>query len=186
MNAALELLREHRWEDMTMEAVAQEAGVSVATAYNHFKSKIGLAYRVSVQRAEFLKAEAAKSAERDPHESVTRYVGLVANFLIGDPLVFGTLQRAIERQEFARQPDDSSLMPHLDSPFVEIIKDGQERGVFRSDVSAEDVAAYHINALLLRRLAKLSEDPEETAAFTLSQLFPVLEAQESGTAEPIR
>ena len=42
LDAAVELLRETKYSELTVRAIAARAEVSPATAYNYFKSKNGL------------------------------------------------------------------------------------------------------------------------------------------------
>lgn len=60
-DAAVQLLMEQRFADVTLAAIARAAGVSHQTVLNHFESKEGVAYAAAVRIS-----EATDTARSDP------------------------------------------------------------------------------------------------------------------------
>lgn len=87
--ALRELLLEHPWGDVTLEAVAKRAGVSRQTLYNDFGSRNGLAlaYTERVVDAYLDLVDEAMAAAPDPAAGVESVVRLLLEATASDPLV---------------------------------------------------------------------------------------------------
>lgn len=78
--AAARLIEQQGFDGMTMDAVAERAGVGVATVYNYFRTKEGMAREVitpDLQRVWALNEEVIADPPADPAEAV---LALVRNF----------------------------------------------------------------------------------------------------------
>lgn len=89
-DALRNLLLEHPWGDVTLEAVARDAGVSRQTLYNAFGSRYGLAQAYTLALADLLcDAIAATLAEHplDRRTGVEQGLLLYLETSVGDPLI---------------------------------------------------------------------------------------------------
>lgn len=89
-DALRNLLLEHPWGDVTLEAVARDAGVSRQTLYNAFGSRYGLAQAYTLALADVLcDAIAATLAEHplDRRTGVEQALLLFLETSVGDPLI---------------------------------------------------------------------------------------------------
>lgn len=89
-DALRNLLLEHPWGEVTLEAVARDAGVSRQTLYNAFGSRYGLAQAYTLALADVLcDAIAATLAEHplDRRTGVERGLLLYLEMSVGDPLI---------------------------------------------------------------------------------------------------
>lgn len=89
-DALRNLLLEHPWGDVTLEAVARDAGVSRQTLYNAFGSRYGLAQAYTLALADALcDAIAATLAEHplDRRTGVEQGLLLYLETSVGDPLI---------------------------------------------------------------------------------------------------
>ena len=104
LDAALELLRERAWSDITMADVAASAGISRQTLYSEFGSRAGLAQAaVAREGARFLAAAQERIAAHrdDPLEALTRAFGGFLDDAAQNPLV----------QAIVAPDGDRSLLP---------------------------------------------------------------------------
>ncbi|GAA4814671.1 TetR family transcriptional regulator [Nocardioides caeni] len=88
--ALRDLLLERPWGEVTLEAVAQDAGVSRQTLYNTFGSRVGLADAYTRHLADALCDVIADEVERHPGDlraGLTAGLGLYLELAAGDPLV---------------------------------------------------------------------------------------------------
>src|SRR5215831_7523513 len=76
LEAASDLFKDRGWQGTRIEDVAQLAGVSVATAYNHFKSKQALMGHVYAPLAEGLLEAADRDIEAgcQPATAIRRHI----------------------------------------------------------------------------------------------------------------
>lgn len=89
-DALRNLLLEHPWGEVTLEAVARDAGVSRQTLYNAFGSRYGLAQAYTLALADVLcDAIAATLAEHplDRRTGVEQGLLLYLEMSVGDPLI---------------------------------------------------------------------------------------------------
>lgn len=172
------------WANARLEDIARQAGVSVATAYNHFRSKHALIGHVCLPLVEPLRLAAAADVEtqRDPVQSIRRHVRDLAvviseNRRLTHALVAAVQEETIRTGGPPRDPDDVRLIVPLPQPLAELISDGQRRDLLRLEPSAREVAAYHTNGLVVRLISRPAESPDQLAGLVLSQLIPALDAR---------
>lgn len=160
LEAGMRLIEE-RGEDVRMEDIAEAAGVGIATAYNHFHTKqelIGQIY--SYVFGELSEDSAATS---DIFVATDTYIRRLASIAGRHRLV--TTARLIS--------DPGVELKEVDL-LGSLISTGQQRGIFKLDVSAKDVASYHVMALLIRVATHPDESADKTADLVISQILPVL------------
>lgn len=181
--AAAEVFREKGWVGARMEDIAREAGVSAATAYNHFQTKhalIGQVYgpliRPSLEQArQQLSDGAAPSGVLESHirelaETMRRHQALTLPFIdaVQDYTVkFGTPPDPDD-------PNDPRNAAPLPAAITTAISVGQASGLFRTYPPATDLGTYVINLMLLRSVTRRNEGADATAEFILTLMFGVL------------
>jgi AcrR family transcriptional regulator len=165
MDAVRRLLAEGRFHEATVAEVAKSAGVSRATLYQHFGSRMGLVDAICETLAENpALVEVRKSAEQETAEGVlTVYFRQSIRFwaseeaihrhLYGLAVIDPAAADFVERQQADRGAEVSRIVASI-----------SDRGSLRADIDAEQATAL-LMALgsfatydELRRRAELSED----------------------------
>ncbi|OJY52827.1 MAG: hypothetical protein BGP03_10550 [Pseudonocardia sp. 73-21] len=163
-----------------MEDIAADAGVSVATAYNHFPTKHVLIGVVFAPHATTLLVQAdhdiarqrpARDALADQIDALARlsyfHRGLTAAFTAA---VLEYTIRTEHTPDPADDLDPRTIVPLLD-PLLHLIRYGQQTGQLRTDPSAEEISSTIVNLLLVRSLNHKDERPETTARLLKILLF---------------
>jgi AcrR family transcriptional regulator len=175
------------WNRTRMEDIAATAGVSPATAYNHFPSKHALIGHVYAPLVDSLvqQAEQDRRAGRpvldalcDQIHALTRtswrYRGLTAAFwyAIQDYVA----ARTGGPPDPADLGDPRTLAPVPDT-ILGLLQDGQASGELRPYPPALEISGLIVNTLLMRALNRPHESPEQTAELLLTVLFGTLKPE---------
>lgn len=168
VGAAAELFAERGWHRTRVEDIADRAGLSVATAYNHFPTKVHLLTAASAP----LLQPVIDSADRDVADGVPalaavhRSVHLLARIARANvsltQAVLAALPDIFDMDRSDPERGRRRVRVEYDRPLMTIIEAGQRRGELPSHLDAEDVAMLVTGTLLLRVLTR----PTETAAET--------------------
>lgn len=174
------------WAGTRIEDVASQAGVSVPTAYQHFRSKHTLvAYAYAPLMGAVLDAAQRRSASglSTAEELEAHLRDLVAMTCENEPLTRVLVEAAQEYTSKVAgppQPDDHddprNIVP-LPVLVVELIRAGQEAGEFLRFPPAADLGPQITNLLLLRALTRPGEEPGFRAEIVLTMLFGTLQPQ---------
>lgn len=170
------------WHATRVEDIAKDAGVSAATAFNHFSkhSLLGQAY-APLFAPLVVAARTDIASETDPFDALNRHVRELSTLgrfheTLTAALLAAVLEQTINANGPAT-PDDANdvrnIVP-LPAPMIDLIDYGQRAGRFRDDQPSVQIGAYHTNGLMLRLLTRSGESAEETAEFILGQLIPPL------------
>lgn len=171
------------WARTRIEDIAAAAGVSAATAYNHFPSKhslIGHVYEplirplyVQAQRDVAAGRPAVAALEdqvRALARTAARHRELSASF-------FSAVQDYTIRVEGPADPGDE-IDPRLLAPVPDsirvLIEHGQSTGELRSYPPAADISAMIVNTLLTRTMNRPDETADARAELLLTVLFGAL------------
>lgn len=182
LTAAEEVFTSKGWLATRIEDVAEQAGVSVPTAYQHFRSKHALvayvyAPRVRRQHDRARQRMAAGEPVRAMLEAHLR--DLVAMACSAQPLTTALICAVEEytvRVGPAQPGDDAdprTIVP-LPEVLVELIGSGQEAGEFRPYPPATEFGPLVANTLLLRQITRPDDAPDTTAEMILTTAFAVL------------
>ena len=183
LDAATTLFTERGWTATRMEDIAEAAGVSAATAYNHFRTKTALIGAVYGPRivAAVAAADAALAAGDDVVEILIRHVRDLVDRTREEPLltlafIGGVLDASMRIHGPADpdDPDDPRALAPMHEGLTRVITVGQRDGRFRRYPTAEEMAAQVANVLLLRVLSRPDESPEESVELALTLLFGAL------------
>jgi AcrR family transcriptional regulator len=171
------------WARTRIEDVAAAAGVSAATAYNHFPSKHSLVGHVFAPLVTPLVVQAEQDASEgrpvvDALEDQVRALarltyrhrGLTAAF-------FCAVQDYTIRTGGAAQPEDEvdprTLVPLPDAVRT-LVEHGQRSGELRGYPSADDVGRIVVNLLLTRAVTQPDEPPDVRAELLLTVIVGML------------
>lgn len=171
------------WARTRIEDIAAAAGVSAATAYNHFPSKhslIGHVYgplvRPLLVQAERDVAEgrpvvaALEDQVRALARTTSRHRELTGSF-------FAAVQDYTIRVDGPSDPTDE-IDPRLLAPVPEslriLVEHGQRTGELRAYPPAADISALVVNNLLTRAMNRPDESAEVRAELLLTVLFGAL------------
>lgn len=146
MDGTHSALRTHGYAGLTMQDIADEAGLSTAALHYHFDCKHDLL--VAFLDRLFERFE-ARIAEQDGDDAAERLLSLVETVLLpptdDDPHEFRTALLEIE----AQAPYDDAFRARLerfDETFTarvrSILETGVEEGTFAADVDPDEVASF--------------------------------------------
>jgi AcrR family transcriptional regulator len=171
------------WAATRIEDIADAAGVSPATAYNHFPTKHTLLGAVYEPHVRGLVHEAEKDiadgrpvvdALIDQVNALARlswyHRGLTASFTAA------VLDYTI-RAGKAPDPDDEAdprILAPINMPLLLLIRHGQATGELRPHPPASEISGIVVNLLLVRSINREDEPPAVTADLMLTLLFGAL------------
>jgi AcrR family transcriptional regulator len=171
------------WGNTRMEDVAAAAGVSPATAYNHFPSKhalVGAVYGPLI-RPLLTQAERDLAAGRSVVDALCDQVKALARISHRYRRLTSAFWSAVQEYtiKVSGPPDPSDeLDPRTLAPLPEAIRvlleHGQRTGELRAFPSAVEVSGLVINLLLLRSINRPEEPPEVTTELLQTVMFGML------------
>lgn len=185
------------WARTRIEDIAAAAGVSAATAYNHFPSKHSLIGHVfePVVKPLIVQAEKDVATDRSVVDALEdqvralarltyRHQGLTAAF-------FCAVQDYTIRVEGPADPGDDvdprTLVPLPDAIRI-LVEHGQRTGTLRTYPGADEISRIVVNLLLLRAVTHPEEPPDIRAELLLTVMFgslrPELLGADGGSTRP--
>ena len=174
------------WLGARIEDIARDAGVSAATAFNHFSTKhclIGHVYGPLTRPA--LEAAAVELADGRPIlEVLERHVRELAQLTRRHQSLtvafVGAAEEYAARVGGPPSPGDANdprVLAPMPDVLVRAIAAGQENEVLRPYPPALDIGRNVINLLLVRTMTTPRESAEDTAELMLTVLFGTLHPQ---------
>jgi AcrR family transcriptional regulator len=183
------------WARTRIEDIAAAAGVSAATAYNHFPSKHSLIGHVFAPLVKPLLVEAEKDvlAGRDVVEALEDQVRALARLTYRHQGLtvahFCAVQDYTIRVEGPADPgsdvDPRILVPLPDAICI-LVEHGQAIGALRPYPPAEEISRMVVNLLLIRAVNHPAEPPDLRSELLLTVMFGALRPEllvENGDAE---
>ncbi|MBB4683452.1 TetR/AcrR family transcriptional regulator [Amycolatopsis jiangsuensis] len=153
----------------SMRAIAQAAGVGIATLYRHFPTRESLVDAVYQDQVSRLTTGArALLAELDPPAALRRWMDLFGAWIATKNGMLDTLLAMVESGEIAHAHTRTELLAAID----EILEAGRTTGKLRADVPASDIAAALIGIFTVAG----SPEHEAMAARLLDLLMDGLRA----------
>jgi len=171
------------WGNTRMEDVAAAAGVSAATAYNHFPSKHALVGHVYGPLVHPLVVQAARdlATDRPVVEALCDQVKALARISHRYRRLTAAFWSAVQEYTIrtAGPPDPADqLDPRTLAPLPEsirmLVEHGQRTGELRTFPSAVEVSGLIINLLLMRSINRPEEQPEVTTELLQTVMFGML------------
>ena len=181
------------WARTRVEDIASAAGVSNATAYNHFPTKHVLIGHVYAPLLRHLRIQAYRdiTAGRASVPAITdhlralvriswRHRGLTA------ALSAGIAEYAVRTGRPADPHDEND--PRVLAPVGEVLREliarGQRTGELRAWPSADDLGTMLVDLMLIRAVGRPHDPPELTAELMLTLLFGALRPELLADAGP--
>jgi AcrR family transcriptional regulator len=187
------------WARTRVEDIASAAGVSSATAYNHFPTKhvlIGHVYAPLLRNLQTL-AYRDVTAGRPSVPSLIDHVRALVRISwrhrgLTAALAAGTADYAIKvgRPADPADENDPRVLAPVGHTVVELIRRGQESGELRPWPPAEEIGTMVVDLLLIRAVGRPYDPPEVTAELLLTLLLgalrPELITEAAPDARPFR
>jgi AcrR family transcriptional regulator len=124
--------------EISMRAIAREAGVGIATLYRHFPTRESLVEAVYRDQVTRLTGGAGELlAVHAPAVALRRWMDLFGDWVAAKSGMLDTMLTMIESGELAHTRTRDELLAAIST----ILEAGQAVGDLRSDVTAEEVAA---------------------------------------------
>ncbi|MFR9801374.1 TetR/AcrR family transcriptional regulator [Pseudonocardia sp. RS010] len=178
------------WNRTRMEDVAATAGVSPATAYNHFPSKhalIGHVYRplvlslVGQAEQDRRAGRPVVDALRDQLEALARtswrHRGLTGAFWYAAQDYVATRVGRPPDPDVPGDPGDPRTLAPVPDTLLGLLRDGQASGQLRRYPPAAEISGVVVDTLLVRAVNRPHEPPEQTAELLLTVLFGTLKPE---------
>lgn len=183
LDAADAAFSSHGWGDTRMEDIAAAAGVSSATAYNHFPSKHALVGHVygPLVRPLVVQAERDVAAGRPVVDALSDQVKALTRTSYRYRKLTAALWSAVQEYtiKVSGPPDPADeLDPRTLAPVPEsirvLVEHGQRTGELRPFPSSVEVSGLIVNLLLLRSINRADEPAEVTAELLQTVMFGML------------
>lgn len=183
LEAADTVFASKRWPDARMEDVAAAAGVSAATAYNHFPSKHALVGQVyaPLLRPLLVQAERDVATGRPVVEALCDQVTALSRVAFRHRRLTVALWSAVQEctiRATGQVDVDHPLDPRARAPLAEpmrlLVEHGQRTGELRPVPPAADVSALAVGLLLARVVDRAEHGPEAGAGLTLTVVLGIL------------
>jgi AcrR family transcriptional regulator len=154
--------------EISVDAVAQAAGVSRATAYRYLGSRDELLYRAAIMLAQAHMGRCAELLARAPSvaDRLEEAFAYTVREARGDELL-QVLLRSPRAQAI-----DEALREMTRDLFADAVRAGQEDGQVRTDVSAEELIAWQVEQLYV--VVRLTLDEEQARTYVRRFMVPSL------------
>ena len=169
LDAAEAAFEARGWARTRVEDIAAAAGVSAATAYNHFPSKHGLIGTVYAPYVRSLVTEAERdlAAGRPVVAALTDQVRALARLTARHRGLTVAFTAAVQeytirvgRAPDPRDPGDPRTQAPVPDVLRGLVERGQATGELRPFPPAAEISTSLVNLLLLRTLSRPDERPE--------------------------
>ncbi|GAA2212624.1 TetR/AcrR family transcriptional regulator [Nonomuraea monospora] len=151
VGAALGLFAEHG-SGVSMEEIAQAAGLGVGTLYRHFPDRRALVEDLAVSTLTALRDRLRSTRDRPPWDALADLVGYCA----GQPLALVTSLTGAAPASESR----TRLVGEVDVLLHDLVEQAQKQRVLRGDLSPEQIAGL-LNVAICRPGAR-ADDPLTT------------------------
>lgn len=171
------------WARTRVEDIAQAAGVSAATAYNHFPTKHALLAQVFAPIINPLLVQARQdiAAQRPVVEALSDQVRALCRLCARNRTLTSAFYAAASEYtiKIGALPDpEDDADPRTLVPMTEalelLIEYGQSAGELRSYPSARDLGGLLVNTVLIRNVNRPGEGADTTAELLLTVMFGAL------------
>jgi AcrR family transcriptional regulator len=171
------------WARTRVEDIASAAGVSNATAYNHFPSKHALIGHVYAPLVQTLRTQAYRdlATGRPVVPALTEHLRALVriswrNRGLTAALSAGIADYAVKvgRPADPNDENDPRVLAPMAAVVIELISRGQATGELRPWPPADEIGTMVIDLLLIRAVGRPHEPPELTAELMLTLLFGAL------------
>ena len=168
LRAAAELLEEDGFERMTMEAVAQRAGVSKATLYRRWSNKVDLVVDVVTLGFKRYPISDTGDTKEDLLEMARRSVAIIEGRI--GRIMTAVASEARRNETLAEAVRVSLLEPRREA-LRTVVRRGIERGDIRADVDPDLVLDALVGAIFYRSESATHPPTVEDAEALVDLLF---------------
>lgn len=161
--AAVDLLAEHGFGQLTVEAVASRAGVGRPTVYRRWPTKEDLAVHALIHSVPPLTAPDTGDAVGDLCELAVGFVTELSNSPLGS-VVLGVHAECGRRPELGNPLREHYLQPR-DAVITDLVERGRREGAIRPDIPADTVRDLVFGPLIYRWL--ITGEPVDRATAEL-------------------
>jgi len=166
--AAQHLFENFEFDDVSVEMVAEQAGVGPATIFQRFGTKGGLAAAVLAQKTANLQREAERDANAESlplGDAVRRHLRRVARVITANRALARAVLAELSRSDGPPVDErDPRLILPLPEPLAYILAVGIDDGAFVVPTTAFDTAAS-ITSMLMIRIMVRHESSNASADF---------------------
>ena len=180
------------WARTRVEDIAQSAGVSAATAYNHFPTKHALLAQVYAPIINPLLVQARQdiAAGRPVTEALSDQVRALCRLCARNRVLTSAFYAAASEYTIkigalpdpGDDADPRTLVPMTEALEL-LIGYGQAAGELRAYPSARDLSGLLVNTVLIRNVNRPGESADITAELLLTVMFGTLRPEELVGAE---
>lgn len=180
LDAADSIFGTRGWARTRMEDVAAAAGVSAATAYNHFPTKHALLGHVysPLVRPLIVQAERDIAADRCMVDALKDQVTALCRTTFRNRQLTAAFWSAVSEYTIRvggppapDDEDDPRTLAPVPDPLHMLIEHGQSHGELRPYPPAEELSGLVVNLLMMRRVNRPHEPPEVTTELLLTVIF---------------
>lgn len=172
LDAAIELLHAQGYAGMSMEGIAEAAGVGKTTVYRRYKDKADLVTAALLQLTPVPDPPDSGDTRADLLELLKRFQH--SKEKVEDLRLMGTLWSEEERNpELMRLFRERVIRPRRQLLF-DVLARGQERGELRDDLDAELIIEMLVGAHFARRF-RGGGIPRDWADRMIAQIWPAIE-----------
>ena len=161
-------LPSHDLREISVEAVAQVAGVSRATAYRYLGSRDDVLYRAAIMLAEAHMERCGEILSRAP----TMAARLEEAFAYTVRETTGDVLLQLLLRSPRAEAIDAALRAMTVDLFWSAVRAGQEDGQVRNDVTAEELIAWQVEQLYV--VVRLALDEEQARLYVRRFMVPAL------------
>jgi AcrR family transcriptional regulator len=130
--------------ELSMRAIAREAGVGIGTLYRHFPTREALVAAVYAGQVQRLTDGATRLLDaHPPAQALRRWMDLFADWVATKRGMLGTLLRMVDSGDMEHAQGREQLLAAVD----QILGAGARAGDIRPDVTAEDVTTSLLGIL---------------------------------------
>lgn len=140
LQAALELMRQRDFEQVSIRDICREAGITTGAFYHHFSSKEDLLRRGFAQLDDHMERELRPHLSEPPLDRLNRVVDIYAAFVEGD---IGKLSaRYYQYRLSSRSAEALESNRYVYRAMYACLKDAQEAGLMAPGHTAEEVSTF--------------------------------------------
>jgi AcrR family transcriptional regulator len=187
LTSARALFEAHGYGEVTVEVIADVAGVSPGTVYNRLGSKAAIAAHLLTGWLPSLEADARKDVDADlcVSETVSRHFERLGILIDADrPLAEALFLAVIEQSQRSKAPtgrnDPRTIMP-LPQPLRLLLEAGERRGELRPCQDLDDLSRIATAFLATRVLAR-TEPATRSGAFVADLVLNGIRAEGPATS----
>jgi len=136
IQAAIEVFSRNGFQNSTISQIAQKAGIAEGTIYQYFKNKEDLFFSIPLEKTKNFSKELELHLQgiNGAFNKIGKLIWYYLYFFQNNPDYARTLMLELRvNKNFAKSKAYKSFKP-FSNQVLEIIKDGQQEGVIRTDV----------------------------------------------------